>query len=476
LEDIKAPECFYVEERLKQEMGIPVFHDDQHGTAIIVAAGFLNALHLTGRDIRRTTLVCNGAGSAGIASLDLLVAMGMKRENIILCDSRGVVYKGRKAGMNRWKERYASDTNARTLADALQGADVVFGLSVKGAITQDMVRAMADKPVIFAMANPDPEITPEEVAQVRDDAIVATGRSDYPNQINNVLGFPYIFRGALDVRAARINDAMKIAAANALAQLARRDVPDSVAAAYQGHRPRYGPDYIIPAPFDPRLISFVAPAVAKAAIDSGVARSPIVNLEAYAARLKARLDPVAGLLERIYTAVQAHPKRTVFAEGEQPQVIRAAHEYLQRGLGQPLLVGRRAKIAEVSAQLGIALPEEMVILEPGTAERAEDYAAYLHNRLERRGFMYADCRQMVRNDPDIFAACVLALGEADAMVTGVSRGWSAAYKDVARAIDPYPGRCAIGVSVLMCRGRTVLVADSAVHAAPDAATLADVAQ
>ncbi|HYZ44266.1 MAG TPA: phosphate acyltransferase, partial [Xanthobacteraceae bacterium] len=336
LEDIRAPECFVIEQRLRELLDIPVFHDDQHGTAIIAAAGLMNALDLTGRDIKSTKLVCNGAGAAGIACLELLKAIGFTPNNIILCDTKGVIYQGRTAGMNQWKSAHAVKTSARTLAEALAGADVFFGLSVKGAVTKEMVKSMAAKPIIFAMANPDPEISAEEVAEVRNDAIMATGRSDYPNQINNVLGFPYIFRGALDVRATTINMEMKIAAARALAQLAREDVPDEVAAAY-GTRPKYGPDYIIPVPFDPRLISDVPPAVAKAAMDTGVARRPIVDMPAYRAQLSARRDPVAGTLNRIFERVRKFPKRVVFAEGEEEPVIRAALSFANQGLGTAIL-------------------------------------------------------------------------------------------------------------------------------------------
>src|SRR5579872_2773430 len=336
LEDIKAPECFIIEQRLRELLDIPVFHDDQHGTAIIAAAGLINALELTGREIKSTRLVCNGAGAAGVACLELLRAIGFRPENLVLCDTKGVIYEGRTEGMNQWKSGYAVKTEARTLADALNGADVFFGLSAKGAVTQDMVKSMADKPIIFAMANPDPEITVEDVAAVRSDAIMATGRSDYPNQINNVLGFPYIFRGALDVRATTINEPMKVAAAHALAELAREDVPDEVAAAY-GARPKYGPDYIIPVPFDPRLISHVPPAVAKAAADTGVARKPITDMDAYRQTLRTRRDPIAGVLQQVFRGLRRSPKRVVFAEGEEEQVIRAAARYLQQGLGTALL-------------------------------------------------------------------------------------------------------------------------------------------
>src|SRR5919107_1517607 len=361
LEDIKAPECFIIEQRLRELLDIPVFHDDQHGTAIISAAGLLNSLDLTGRKMEDTRLVCNGAGAAGIACLELLRSIGFRPENLILCDTKGVIYEGRKDGMNQWKSAYAVKTSARTLADALKGADVFYGLSAKGAVTKDMVASMAPKPIIFAMANPDPEITAEEVAEVRDDAIMATGRSDYPNQVNNVLGFPYIFRGALDVRATTINMEMKIAAAQALAELAREDVPDEVAAAY-GTRPKFGPDYIIPVPFDPRLISSIPPAVAKAAMDTGVARKPIVDMEAYRQQLRTRRDPVAGVLARVFDRLKRSPKRVVFAEGEEEQVIRAAAAFVEQGLGTALLVGRENRVRETAKTLGIELGENIAIV------------------------------------------------------------------------------------------------------------------
>src|SRR3954466_729228 len=361
LEDIKAPECFIIEQRLRELMDIPVFHDDQHGTAIIATAGLLNSLDLTGRKMENTKIVCNGAGAAGIACLELLRAIGFRPENLMLCDTKGVIYEGRKEGMNQWKSAYAVKTSARTLADALKGADVFYGLSAKGAVTPEMVKSMAAKPIIFAMANPDPEITVEEVAEVRDDAIMATGRSDYPNQVNNVLGFPYIFRGALDVRATTINMEMKIAAAQALAALAREDVPDEVAAAY-GARPKFGPDYIIPVPFDPRLISSIPPAVAKAAMDTGVARKPIADMEAYRHSLRTRRDPVAGVLQRVFQRLRQSPKRVVFAEGEEEQVIRAAATFVAAGLGSALLVGREEPIRQSAKNLGVELGKGIEII------------------------------------------------------------------------------------------------------------------
>ena len=474
LEDIKAPECFIIEQKLRELLDIPVFHDDQHGTAIIAAAGLINALDLTGREIATTRLVCNGAGSAGIACLELLRAIGFRPENLILCDTKGVIYEGRTEGMNQWKSGFAVKTKARTLADALTGADVLFGLSVKGAVTPEMVKSMAPKPIIFAMANPDPEITPEEVAAIRDDAIMATGRSDYPNQINNVLGFPYIFRGALDVRARTINMEMKIAAARALAALAREDVPDEVAVAY-GARPKYGPDYIIPVPFDPRLISFIPPAVAKSAMDTAVARKPIDDMEAYRAALRSRRDPVAGVLARVFERLRRQPKRVVFAEGEEEQVIRAAASFVHQGYGTALLVGREERVRETAKIAGIELGHGIEIINARLSKRNAVYAAYLYERLQRKGFLQRDCQRLVNQDRNHFAACMVSLNDADAMVTGVTRNFSAALADVTHCIDPKPGHRVMGVSLVIARGRTVLVADTAVTEMPEARDLAEIA-
>jgi malate dehydrogenase (oxaloacetate-decarboxylating)(NADP+) len=475
LEDIKAPDCFVIERELRKLLDIPVFHDDQHGTAIIAAAGLINALHLTGRDMGRVKMVVNGAGAAGIASLDLLAAMGLKKRNVLLCDTAGVIYKGRTEGMNEWKAQWATTSNARTLEDAMQGADVFFGLSAAGAVTQDMVRSMAPKPIIFAMANPDPEITPEDVLAVREDAIVATGRSDYPNQINNVLGFPYLFRGALDVQAREINEAMKIAAAVALAELAREDVPDQVAAAYAGKRLRYGPEYIIPVPFDPRLISTVPTAVAKAAMDSGVARKTLADMEAYRARLAARLDPVTGWLQTIFDKLKRSPKRVVFAEGEEETVARAANAFLNNGLGTPVLIGREERIETAFNSAGIKLREDFERHNARESARAEEYADFLYRRLQRQGYLRRDCLRMVHTDRNIYGACMVALGHADAMVTGATRNWSSAYEDVRRVLDPKPGHTVIGMSLVISRGRNVLVADTSVHDMPNAVQLADIA-
>ncbi len=474
LEDIKAPECFLIEQRLRELLDVPVFHDDQHGTAIIAAAGLLNALDLTGREIGSTKLVCNGAGAAGIACLELLRAIGFKPQNVVLCDTKGVIYRGRQQGMNQWKSAHAVETKARSLAEALAGADVFFGLSAKGAVTPEMVKVMAAKPIIFAMANPDPEITPEEVAAVRDDAIMATGRSDYPNQINNVLGFPYIFRGALDVQATSINMEMKIAAARALAQLAREDVPDEVAAAY-GARPKYGPEYIIPVPFDPRLISAVPLAVARAAMDTGVARKPIIDMDSYRHQLRMRLDPVAGVLARVFERLRRQPKRVVFAEGEEEQVIRAATNFVQQGLGTAQLVGREERVRETAKHAGIELSEGVEIFNARLSRRNSAYAAFLYERLQRQGYLFRDCQRLINHDRNHFAAAMVALGDADAMVTGVTRNFSVALEDVRHCIDVKPGHRVMGFSLVLARGRTVVVADTAVTEMPEAEDLAEIA-
>ena len=476
LEDIKAPDCFIIEQTLREMMDIPVFHDDQHGTAIIAAAGLINALELTGRDIANTKLVCNGAGAAGIACIELIKAMGASPDNVILCDTKGPVYKGREEGMNQWKSAHAAQTDARSLAEAMRGADVFFGLSVKGALTPDMVASMADKPIIFAMANPDPEITPQEVAEIRNDAIMATGRSDYPNQVNNVLGFPYIFRGALDVRARTINEDMKVAAAQALAELARQDVPDEVANAYRGSRLKFGPKYIIPVPFDPRLISVVPPAVAKAAAESGVARRPIVNLEAYAEQLSARRDPIASTLQRIYGRVRRNPKRIVFAEGEEEQVMRAAIAYVNQGLGTAVLVGREEQMAETARHAGIDLNKpDIETVNARLSDRNGDYAEFLFQRLQRRGYLFRDCQRMVNTDRNIFSACMVALGDAHGMVSGITRNYSTVLDDVRKVIDAKPNHQVIGATVAICGGRNVIVADTAITDMPTSKELANIA-
>ncbi len=476
LEDIKAPDCFIIEQRLRELMDIPVFHDDQHGTAIISVAALINALKITGRSLKDFKLVCNGAGAAAIACVELVKSLGVPNQNVILCDSKGVVYKGRTEGMNQWKSAHAADTDRRTLEDAMEGADVFFGLSVAGALTASMVKRMAKNPIIFAMANPDPEITPEDAHAVRGDVIIATGRSDYPNQVNNVLGFPYIFRGALDVRARTINDEMKIAAANALAELAREDVPDEVAAAYHGSRLTFGKEYLIPVPFDPRLISRIPVAVAKAAMESGVARHHIADLDAYAAQLSARLDPIAGTLQTVYAHVRANPKRVVFAEGEEDRMIRAANSFAASGLGTAILVGRESVIEDTLRASGIELSENVEITNARISDRNVDYANHLYQRLQRDGFLLRDCQRMANQDRNIFGAAMVSLGDADAMVTGLTRNFSVALDNVRRAVDVSPGHTAIGVSMALVRGRTVFIADTSIHELPNSEELASIAE
>src|SRR5690349_1821428 len=474
LEDIKAPECFIIEERLRELLDIPVFHDDQHGTAIIAAAGLINALDLTNRELKTIKMVVNGAGAASIACVELLKTMGLPSDNVVLCDTRGVIYRGRTEGMNQWKSAHAIETKARTLAEAIEGADVFFGLSAKGAVDQPMARSMADAPIIFAMANPDPEITPEEVREVRSDAIIATGRSDYPNQINNVLGFPYIFRGALDVRARTINEEMKIAAAGALAELAREDVPDEVAFAYSGARPVYGPDYIIPVPFDPRLISRVSAAVAEAAIRTGVARREVRDFDAYSNQLSARLDPSADLFQRITASVRANPKRVVFAEGEEESVIRAAAAFQNSGLGKAILVGREDVVRSAIRKAGFE-ETSLEIRVPHSAKEAQPYAEALYKRLQRRGALYRDAVRLVTNDRNVFAASMLAAGHADAMVTGTTRNYATALGDVRLVLDPPRGERPVGVMLIFAKGRLVFVGDTSVHEMPTSDELADIA-
>jgi malate dehydrogenase (oxaloacetate-decarboxylating)(NADP+) len=475
LEDIKAPECFIIEQRLRELMDIPVFHDDQHGTAIIAAAGLINALDITGRSLASARIVINGAGAAAIACAELIKAMGVPHGNVTLCDTRGVVYRGREAGMNQWKSAHAIDTEARTLAEALVGADVAFGLSAQGAFTQEMIASMARRPIIFAMANPDPEITPEDAKAVRPDVLIATGRSDYPNQVNNVLGFPYIFRGALDVRASAINDAMKIAAAHAIAGLAREDVPDQVLAAYKGRKLRFGPDYFIPTPFDPRLIAAVPAAVAKAAIETGVARRPLASFERYRAELRSRLDPTVSHMQLVIERVRASPRRVVFAEGEEEKAISAALAWRNEGLGTPVLVGREERIAAMMQQMGLASLDGVEIHNARLSEHNRAYAEFLYRRLQRSGFLFRDCQRLVNQDRNVFAACMLACGHADAVVTGLTRAFNTVLADVRKVIDAKRGQRVVGVTMMIARGRAVFIADTTVHELPDTDTLADIA-
>jgi malate dehydrogenase (oxaloacetate-decarboxylating)(NADP+) len=476
LEDIKAPECFIIEQRLRELMDIPVFHDDQHGTAIVSAAGLINALHLTGRNLKDVKMVVNGAGAASIACIELVKAMGLPHENAILCDTKGVIYQGRTEGMNQWKSAHAVRTKARTLEEAMKGADVFFGLSVKGAVTQDMVRSMAAKPIIFAMANPDPEITPEEVKAARGDAIIATGRSDYPNQVNNVLGFPYIFRGALDVRARTINEQMKIAAAHALADLAREDVPDEVDRAYAGRRLRYGPEYIMPVPFDPRLIVEVCSAVAQAAMDSGVARKPIIDMAEYKRQLSSRLDPTTGWLQGLFEQVKANPRRVVFAEGEEERTIRAAIAFRDNGYGTPILIGRDDLVRDTMKSLGITDTGGMEIHNARLSTKNQAYTDMVYHRLQRQGFLRRDVQRMVNQGRNVFGACMVAAGDADGMVTGLTRRFPECFADVTRVIDTEPGKVAIGYSIVVSRQGTVFLADTSVNETPTSAQLAVIAR
>lgn len=475
LEDIAAPDCFVIEQRLREAMDIPVFHDDQHGTAIITAAGMINAAHLTGRKFEDLKVVVLGAGSAGIACLELIKTMGVQQDNALLLDRQGVIYKGREGGMNQWKSAHAANTDKRTLEEAMEGADVFLGLASKDAITPEMVKSMAPNPIIFAMANPDPEIRPEVAKEVRPDAIIATGRSDYPNQVNNVMGFPYIFRGALDVRASQINEEMKIAAAQALAKLAREEVPDEVTAAY-GRKMKFGPDYIIPAPFDPRLITTIPAAVAKAAMDSGVARKPIENMQKYKQELQARRDPTANTMSLLFDKVKAQPQRMIFAEGEEEKVIRAAVQWRDNGYGEPILVGRVDRIEETMKLMGITDADGIRIANALVDdEHIEDYIEFLYAKLQRQGFLHRDIVRMVKNDRNIFASCMLACGQGDGMVTGLTRNYTRSLENVRMVIPPKKGEVVFGLSVLMSKGRTMFIADTTVNEMPTSEQLADIA-
>lgn len=474
LEDIKSPECFVIESELQDLLDIPVFHDDQHGTAIISTAGLINACHITGKKMEDIKVVLAGAGAAGLSSIGLMKAVGVRAENTVIVDRDGVVYKGRD-NVDQWKAAHATDTPHRTLAEAMVGADVVLGLSAKGAITKEMVASMAPNPIIFAMANPDPEITPEDVASVRSDAIMATGRSDYVNQVNNVLGFPYIFRGALDVRARRVNHEMKVACAQALAALAREDVPDEVAMAYRGRKLRFGPDYIIPSPFDPRLIWYIPPFVAQAAMDTGVARKPIEDMDAYRTQLRSRLDPSAALMQNISGAVRAAPnKRVVFAEGEETAVIRAAWGFKQAELGTPILIGREELIRKNAAEAGLNFDDMGIeIVNARISDHNDEYTDWLYERLQRRGYLRRDVQRMINQDRNYFAATMCARGQADCMVTGVTRNFNMVLKEVRRVLDVKERM--IGLSVLLARGRTLFVADTSIHELPNAEELAEIA-
>jgi len=473
LEDIKAPECFIIEQALRERMNIPVFHDDQHGTAIITAAGLINACLLTGRQLSDIKVAVNGAGSAAIACTELIKAMGVRHENVIMCDRSGVIYQGREK-VNQWQSAHAVDTEKRTLEDALHGADVFLGLSAAGALKPEMVRNMAKAPIIFAMANPEPEIRPELAKEARPDAIIATGRSDYPNQVNNVIGFPFIFRGALDVRATGINEEMKIAAAHAIAELAREAVPEEVAVAY-GVRHTFGPEYIIPAPFDPRLMELVPSAVAKAAMDSGVATKPILDMAAYRQQLRGRLNPTTGVLAQAYEGARAQPKRVLFAEGEEEVVLRAAVAFREGGYGMPVLVGRDDVHDRLRA-LGVKEVESYEVHNSRTSTLVPRMVDFLYQRLQRRGYLRRDCERMINQDRNIFGAVLLQLGEADAMITGVTRTYAQTMREVRKVIDVEAGRTAFGIHVMVGQTHTVFMADTTINERPSPEELADIAE
>lgn len=474
LEDIGAPDCFIIESRLRDELDIPVFHDDQHGTAIIATAGLINACHITGRKFSDVKVAISGAGAAGLSCAGLIRRLGVKAENILMCDSTGVIYEGRTERMDQFKSSFAVKTEKRTLTEAMVGADCFLGLSVKGAVSQDMIKSMAKDPIIFAMANPDPEITPEDIKAVRDDAIIATGRSDYPNQVNNVLGFPYIFRGALDVRARSINEEMKVAAAQALAELAREDVPDEVAAAYHGARPSFGREYIIPSPFDPRLISFIPPFVAQAAIDTGVARKPIADMDDYRRSLVRRADPSASFVQSVQARAKELQRRIVFAEGEEPSVVRAAFTFKNQGLGHPILIGRQAQVERTMEQMGVPAGS-LEIINARLSENNPVYTDHLYARLQRDGYLKRDVQRLVNQDRNIFGCCMLKNGDADGMITGVTRNYDVALNDAMMVLDPLPGRSVIGMSMVINRGRTIFIADTSVTELPNGEDLAGIA-
>jgi len=474
LEDIAAPECFVIEQALRERMNIPVMHDDQHGTAIISAAGLLNACHLTGRELRDVTVVVNGAGAAAIACTALIKALGVPNDSVLMCDRSGVIYRGRDK-VDQWKSAHAVDTERRTLEEALVGADIFLGLSAAGALKPEWVAKMADQPIIFAMANPDPEITPDDAKAVRPDAIVATGRSDYPNQVNNVLGFPFIFRGALDVQATAINEEMKIAAARAIAELARETVPEEVAAAY-GRQQQFGRDYIIPAPFDPRLMEVVPAAVARAAMDSGVAQKAIEDFDAYRHQLKSRLNPTTSVLTSVYAEVKNNPKRVVFAEAEEEVVLRAAIQYRDFGYGTPVLVGRTQAVRDKLTALGIEHPAAFEIQNSADSVLVPQMVAYLYKRLQRRGYTERDVRRMVNQDRNTFASLLVALGHGDAMISGITRPFAQTMREVSRVLDPKPGQVPFGVHLMIGKNYTVFLADTTINERPSAQELAHIAK
>ena len=476
LEDIAAPDCFIIEEKLKEILDIPIFHDDQHGTAIITTAALINALDISGKSIKDIKVVVNGAGASAIACTNLFKNSGVPSENVIMLDRKGVVYRGRTEGMDQWKSAHAVETKKRTLEEAINGADVFLGLSAKGALKKELVKTMAKSPIIFACANPDPEITPEEIMEVRDDAIIATGRSDYPNQVNNLIGFPYIFRGALDVRATTINEEMKVAAANAIAKLAREDVPDEVVAAMGGDRPKYGKDYIIPSTFDPRLISVIPAAVAKAAMDSGVAKKPIKDFEAYRDQLKQRLDPSVTIMQGINSHIKKNQKRIIFADGEDENTLKAAIAFKNSKLGTPILIGKKSKIKERIKEIGYNENFDIEIVNSENKEKREKYVTFLFEKMQReKGLLERDCDRLVRNDRVIWASCMVACGDADGAVTGNTRRFGASFDKVTQVIDARPGEIMFGLNMVVARGKTIFVGDTSVNEYPSSEELAEIA-
>jgi malate dehydrogenase (oxaloacetate-decarboxylating)(NADP+) len=474
LEDIASPDCFIIEQELKNKLKIPVFHDDQHGTAIITVAGILNALEIVKKSIKKVRVVANGAGAAGLSCISLLKAMGLPDDNVVMLDKDGVIYKGRPK-VDQFKSAHAADTKLRTLEEAMKGADVFLGLSAKNVVTPAMVKSMAKDPIIFACANPDPEILPELIEKTRSDAIIATGRSDYPNQVNNVLGFPYIFRGALDCRAKTINEEMKIAAAKAIADLAKEDVPDEVVAAYGGERPKFGKNYIIPSPFDPRLIRNVSAAVAEAAMNSGVAQKKIEDIAAYKDSLAARLDPSVGFLQNIYAQVRKKQKRVIFAEGEEESMLRAAIDFKNNGLGTPVLIGSSEKIAQQLKDLGLTLDKSIEIHNSKDEKQRQRYTDHVYKRLQRKGFLKRDCDRLIRTNRIVFGSCMVDLGDADAMVTGVTRTFSDTLENIKYVVDERPGEIIFGLTIAVTKKGTVFIADTNVHEYPTAENLADIA-
>jgi len=475
LEDIAAPDCFIIEEKLKEILDIPVFHDDQHGTAIITTAALINALDINKKSIDKIKVVINGAGASAMACANLFKNRGIPQKNITMVDRKGVIYVGREK-LNQWKSSHAIETKARTLSDAINNADVFLGLSAKGALTKDMVSKMAKNPIIFACANPDPEITPEEIEEVRDDAIIATGRSDYPNQVNNLIGFPYIFRGALDVRSKTINEEMKVAAANAIAKLAREDVPDEVVAAMGGDRPHYGKDYIIPSTFDPRLISIIPAAVAKAAMDTGVARKKIENFDIYKEQLKQRLDPTVTIMQGINNYIKKNQKKIVFTDGEDENTLKAAIAFKNSKLGIPILVGKEEKIKEQIKKIGYNENFDIQIINSKDTDKRKKYVKYLFEKLQReQGLLEWDCDRLIRNDRVIWSSCMVACGDADGAVTGNTRRFGASLNKIKQVVDARSGEIMFGLNLVVHKGKTIFVGDTSVHEYPTSEQMAEIA-